>query len=202
MKYWVSSRSPEYVWLFGIKAIWMMRELHARSHLDKDGIIFIHCSTSQNMILLDVPELPSFQRVPSSSNSSIDVYRYDWLRHIWWVLNWMSILTIIDYHLGVKRIEKHVIGAKPLGGVDSRYEKGVFWALVDVDVQHLAWFCENIIWRVIFLSDEPSTSIMSLLTMPPSLPTVLSDEMISILFFKLMTKTALPCHSHQRRVVP
>ena len=29
-------------------------------------------------------------------------------------------------NLGVKRIEKHVIGAKPLGGVDSGYQKRVF----------------------------------------------------------------------------
>ena len=29
-------------------------------------------------------------------------------------------------NLGVKRIEKHVIGAKPLGGVDSRDKERVF----------------------------------------------------------------------------
>ena len=46
-------------------------------------------------------------------------------------LNW------ICFDLGVKRIEEHVIGAKPLGGVDSRYKERVFWALVDVDVQNL-----------------------------------------------------------------
>ena len=49
----------------------------------------------------------------------------------------MSILIIKDFHLGVEGIEKHVIGAKPLGGVDSGYEERVFWALVDVDVQNL-----------------------------------------------------------------
>ena len=41
-------------------------------------------------------------------------------------------------NLCVKRIEKHVIGAKPLCGVDSRDKERVFRALVDVDVQHLA----------------------------------------------------------------
>ena len=46
-------------------------------------------------------------------------------------LNW------ICFDLGVKRIEEHVIGAKPFGGVDSRYKERVFWALVDVDVQNL-----------------------------------------------------------------
>ena len=50
----------------------------------------------------------------------------------------MSILIIKDFHLGVEGIEKHVIGAKPLGGVDSRDKERVFRALVDVDVQHLA----------------------------------------------------------------
>ena len=32
----------------------------------------------------------------------------------------------IDRDLSVKGVEKHVIGAKPLGGVDSGYQKRVF----------------------------------------------------------------------------
>ena len=84
----------------------------------------IHCSTSRNMTLLDVPELPSFQRVPSSSNSSIDVAVM--IDKGMFGNYLMSIFTIKYYHLGVKRIEKHVIGAKPLGGVDSGYQKRVF----------------------------------------------------------------------------
>ena len=43
----------------------------------------------------------------------------------------------LDSDLGIKRVEKHVVRAEPLGGVDSCYEEGILWALVDVNVQNL-----------------------------------------------------------------
>ena len=75
------------------------------------------------MNLLNIPELPSFQRVPSSSNSSIDVaVMID--KGIFG--NYLMSIFIIEFYLGVEGIEKHVIGAKPLGGVDSRDKERVF----------------------------------------------------------------------------
>ena len=44
---------------------------------------------------------------------------------------------MLDFDLGVKRVEKHVVRAKPLGGVDSGYEEWILWTLVDVNVQNL-----------------------------------------------------------------
>ena len=32
---------------------------------------------------------------------------------------------MLDFDLGVKRVEKHVVRAKPLGGVDSGYEEWI-----------------------------------------------------------------------------
>ena len=36
-----------------------------------------------------------------------------------------TLNLMLDFDLGVKRVEKHVVRAKPLGGVDSGYEEWI-----------------------------------------------------------------------------
>ena len=48
-----------------------------------------------------------------------------------------------ELHLSVKRIKEHIIGAEPLGRIDSVDQERVFCSLEDVDVQHLKFWSQS-----------------------------------------------------------